>query len=131
MNIQVDFYWTLGAIFTSTMAVIGFLWRQFQQLKQDQRERFAELERGRAEWQKTWTDLLQQHMAHEEKEFDRLRELQLAFVQIQQKAINYVTQRDLEQTLKPLYDAIEEIRSMIDARKVRRVDPISGRPNIA
>ena len=116
---------TLMAVSYTHLA--GFLWRQIQKLDEQLEERATKQETERKDWQKTWTELLERHMEHEEKEFDRLRELQLAFVAIQQKAMSYVTQQDLDTALAPLCEAIEKIERIVDARKARREDPVSGR----
>ena len=128
MTLQIELTWLLGAIFTSSLAIIGFLYKQIESLKTEQRLRFAEQERQRGEWQKAWTDLLEKHMVHEEKEFDRLRELQLSFVAIREKALKFVSQDDLERALAPLEEKIEKIERIVDARKARREDPVTGRP---
>ncbi|MBK7982119.1 MAG: hypothetical protein IPP10_14475 [Candidatus Competibacteraceae bacterium] len=127
MTVQIELAWLLGTILTINIAVAGFLWRQIQKLDEQLEERATKQETERKDWQKTWTELLERHMEHEEKEFDRLRELQLAFVAIQQKAMSYVTQQDLDTALAPLCEAIEKIERIVDARKARREDPVSGR----
>lgn len=99
MIVQIELAWLLGTILTINIAVAGFLWRQIQKLDEQLEERATKQETERKDWQKTWTELLERHMEHEEKEFDRLRELQLAFVAIQQKAMSYVTQQDLSGAL--------------------------------
>lgn len=127
MTVQIELAWLLGTILTINIAVAGFLWRQIQKLDEQLEDRATKQETERKDWQKTWTELLERHMEHEEKEFDRLRELQLAFVAIQQKAMSYVTQQDLDTALAPLCEAIEKIERIVDARKARREDPVSGR----
>ncbi len=122
MTLQIELTWLLGAIFTSSLAIIGFLYSQIEGLKADQRARFAEQERQRAEWQKAWTDLLETHMVHEEKEFDRLRELQLSFVTIREKAMKFVSQDDLERALAPLEEKIDKIERIVESRKRPRDD---------
>ncbi len=126
--IQIELTWLLGVVFTASSAIIGFFWRQLQKLEDAQEKRFQKQEAERKEWQKAWTDLLERHMEHEEKEFDRVRALQISFVAIQEKALGYVSQDDLERALRPLKDAIEKIERIVDARKARREDPVSGRP---
>ncbi|MER2527134.1 MAG: hypothetical protein ABTR07_04310, partial [Candidatus Competibacter denitrificans] len=84
-----------------------------------------EQERQRAEWQKAWTDLLETHMVHEEKEFDRLRELQLSFVIIREQSAKYVTQDALERALAPLEEKIDKIERIVESRKRPRDDGLS------
>lgn len=125
MTLQIELTWLLGAIFTSSLAIIGFLYSQIEGLKADQRTRFAEQERQRAEWQKAWTDFIENHMAHEEKEFDRLRELQLSFVIIREQSAKYVTQDALERALAPLEEKIDKIERIVESRKRPRDDGLS------
>ena len=127
MTVQIELAWLLGTILTINVAVAGFLWRQMQRIEEKQEERAKREEAERKTWQTAWTDLLNRHMEHEEKEFDRLRALQISFVAIQEKAMSYVSQDDLERALKPLREAIEKIERIVDARKLRREDTVSGR----
>lgn len=121
--------WLLGTILTINIAIAGFLWRQIEALRKDHADRAAE-----------WTEILNRHMHVEEKEFDRLRDLQVTFAILNEKALKYVSREDLEHSLAPICAKIDRMERMMDARNKPNAaggypsedrrqsgDPVSGR----
>lgn len=124
MTLQIELTWLLGAILTINTAAAGFLWRQIEALRKEESARAEAAAKAQEKWQADWTEILNRHMDAEEHEFNRIRNLQLAFATFTEKAQHYVSREDLDQALAPLREKIDKIERIVDSRRHPRPDSV-------
>ncbi|MBL8259862.1 MAG: hypothetical protein JNM60_08655 [Candidatus Competibacteraceae bacterium] len=133
MHIQIDELTLISAIASAAggiiVCILGGIWRLLGAFKSDLSERLDLVETGLEDRQEAWRKMLESHIQAETLEFESLHELRRELALIRQELeAGYPTRREMNDHLSGMRLAIEEIRRIVDARKLSGADPVSGRP---
>lgn len=133
MHIQIDELTLISAIASAAggiiVCILGGIWRLLGAFKADLSERLDLVETGLEDRQEAWRKMLESHIQAETLEFESLHELRRELALIRQELeAGYPTRREMNDHLSGMRLAIEDIRRIVDARKLSGADPVSGRP---
>lgn len=133
MQIQFDEIEMIVTVIGASMAIIGTIlagvWRLFGSFRETMLEHLSAVDKGLEDRQEAWRKMLESHIQAETMEFESLHELRRELVLIRQELeAGYPTRREMNDHLSGMRLAIEEIRRIVDARKLSGADPVSGRP---